>query len=72
MDLMRIVTFMKELLQWQMIWELESIGKMIHAHPTLSEAFMEAIHQLEGKINSQCACKIVKIKEKGSKCSLFI
>ena len=28
---------------------VESIGKMIHAHPTLSEAFMEAIHQLEGK-----------------------
>lgn len=28
---------------------VESIAKMIHAHPTLSEAFMEAIHQLEGK-----------------------
>lgn len=28
---------------------VEALGRMIHAHPTLSEAFMEAIHQLEGK-----------------------
>lgn len=26
-----------------------AIGNMIHAHPTMSEIFMEAIHQLEGK-----------------------
>ncbi|MDO5717962.1 MAG: dihydrolipoyl dehydrogenase [Tissierellia bacterium] len=27
---------------------VSAIANMIHAHPTLSEAFMEAIHQLEG------------------------
>ncbi len=28
---------------------VESIARTIHAHPTLSEAFMEAIHGLENK-----------------------
>lgn len=27
---------------------VSDIAKVVHAHPTLSEAFMEAVHQLEG------------------------
>ncbi len=29
--------------------DIDSITRTIHAHPTLSEAFMEAVHGLEGQ-----------------------
>ena len=29
--------------------DIDSVTRTIHAHPTLSEAFMEAVHGLEGK-----------------------
>ena len=48
---------------------VDSIARTIHAHPTLSEAFMEAVHGLENK-----AIHIAPKKAEGSRhyvCSFY-
>ena len=42
---------MKELLAMANDMGVESIGKMIHAHPTLSEAFYGSYSPIRRKIN---------------------